>query len=101
MADKIIQPNPKFKNPHIPDMQTYQEMYQESIKNPKRFFGKEAEENLSWFQKFSSVHNDQFENTKWFNGSNIGDWRSYSRHKIFLWFSNSADSHSSRQCKGS
>ena len=66
MADKIIQPNSKFKNPHIPDMQTYQEMYQESITNPKRFFGKEAEENLSWFQKFSSVHNDQFENTKWF-----------------------------------
>ena len=55
MADKIIQPHPKFKNPHIPDMQTYQEMYQESITNPKRFFGKEAEENLSWFQKFSSV----------------------------------------------
>ncbi len=71
MADKIIQPHPKFKNPHIPDMQTYQEMYQESIKNPKRFFGKEAEENLSWFQKFSSVHNDQFENTKWFNGGLI------------------------------
>ena len=47
MADKIIQPHPKFKNPHIPDMQTYQEMYQESITNPKRFFGKEAEENLS------------------------------------------------------
>lgn len=71
MADKIVQPHPKFKNPHIPDMQTYQEMYQESIKNPKRFFGKEAEENLSWFQKFSSVHNDQFENTKWFNGGLI------------------------------
>ena len=71
MADKIIQPHPKFKNPHIPDMQTYQEMYQESITNPKRFFGKEAEENLSWFQKFSSVHNDQFENTKWFNGGLI------------------------------
>ena len=47
-------------------------MYQESIKNPKRFFGKKkAEENLSWFQKFSSVHNDQFENTKWFNGGLI------------------------------
>ena len=71
MVDKIIQPHPKFKNPHIPDMQTYQEMYQESITNPKRFFGKEAEENLSWFQKFSSVHNDQFENTKWFNGGLI------------------------------
>ena len=42
MADKIIQPHPKFKNPHIPDMQTYQEMYKESIKNPKRFFGKES-----------------------------------------------------------
>ena len=42
-----------------------------NTKNPKRFFGKEAEENLSWFQKFSSVHNDQFENTKWFNGGLI------------------------------
>ena len=46
-------------------------MYRESIEKPKEFFAKMALENLDWFEKFSSVHNESFSDTKWFEGGKI------------------------------
>ena len=46
-------------------------MYQQSIDDPKAFFGKEAIENLDWIKPFKSVHNDDFIDSKWFQEGKI------------------------------
>tara|TARA_B100001109_G_scaffold141153_1_gene114949 strand:+ start:11429 stop:13351 length:1923 start_codon:yes stop_codon:yes gene_type:complete len=60
--------SPKSSNPHIKDIEEYQKLYKESIDNPKEFFKKLANENISWLKDFDEVHNDDFPNTKWFSG---------------------------------
>ena len=60
--------SPKSTNPHIKDIEEYQKLHKESIENPKEFFQKLANENISWFKDFKEVHNDDFPNTKWFSG---------------------------------
>ena len=60
--------SPKSSNPYIKDIEEYQKLYKESIDNPKEFFKKLANENISWLKDFDEVHNDDFPNTKWFSG---------------------------------
>ncbi len=60
--------SPKSSNPHIKDIEEYHKLYKESIDNPKEFFKKLANENISWLKDFDEVHNDDFPNTKWFSG---------------------------------
>jgi len=60
--------SPKSPNPHIKDIEEYQKLHKESVENPKEFFHKLANENISWFEDFKEVHNDNFPDTKWFSG---------------------------------
>ena len=46
-------------------------MYQHSIKDPQTFFGQQAEENLAWIEPFTSIHNNKFSDSKWFEGGKI------------------------------
>jgi len=46
-------------------------MYQHSIKDPQTFFGEQAEENLAWIEPFTSIHNNKFSDSKWFEGGKI------------------------------
>ena len=71
MSDKTYQPPQNIKNPFIEDFPSYERMYKESINDPDKFFGKMALENLSWIKPFKKVHNDNFLNTKWFEGGKI------------------------------
>ena len=71
MSDKTYQPPQNIKNPYITDFSSYERMYKESINDPDKFFGKRALENLSWIKPFKKVHNDNFLNTKWFEGGKI------------------------------
>ena len=71
MSDKTYQPPQNIKNPFIEDFPSYERMYKESINDPDKFFGKMALENLSWIKPFKKVHNDNFSNTKWFEGGKI------------------------------
>ena len=71
MSKKIIQPPKDLQNPYIKSFEEYEVMYRESIEKPKEFFAKMALENLDWFEKFSSVHNESFSDTKWFEGGKI------------------------------
>ena len=71
MNDKTYQPPQNIKNPFIEDFPSYEKMYKESINDPDTFFGKRALENLSWIKPFKKVHNDNFLNTKWFEGGKI------------------------------
>ena len=46
-------------------------MYQHSIKDPQSFFGEQAEKNLAWIEPFTSIHNNKFSDSKWFEGGKI------------------------------
>jgi acetyl-CoA synthetase len=59
---------PKTTNPYIEDIEQYHMLYKESLENPKEFFNKLANENISWLKDFDEVHNESFANTKWFEG---------------------------------
>jgi acetyl-CoA synthetase len=69
--DKTYQPPKNLINPYIADLDQYASMYQESIEDPKTFFGKAARENLSWIEPFTSVHNDNFSGARWFDGGKL------------------------------
>ena len=71
MSDKIYQPPKSLKNPHIENVDEYAAMYKESIENPETFFGNAALQNLSWSQPFTSVHNNEFAEAKWFEGGKL------------------------------
>ena len=71
MSDKIYQPPKTLKNPHIENVDEYAAMYKESIENPEIFFGNAALQNLSWSQPFTSVHNNEFAEAKWFEGGKL------------------------------
>ena len=71
MSDKIYQPPKTLKNPHIENVDEYAVMYKESIENPEKFFGNAALQNLSWSKPFTSVHNNEFAEAKWFEGGKL------------------------------
>ncbi|MDA9785929.1 acetate--CoA ligase [Gammaproteobacteria bacterium] len=71
MSDRIYQPPKTLKNPHIENVDEYAAMYKESIENPETFFGNAALQNLSWSQPFTSVHNNEFAEAKWFEGGKL------------------------------
>ena len=59
MSGKKYLPPKTLFNPFIKNLDTYNEMYQHSIKDPQTFFGEQAEENLAWIEPFTSIHNDR------------------------------------------
>ena len=71
MAQKKYLPPKNLANPYIKTLDEYKEIYQESIENPQLFFRKQALENLNWIEPFESVHNNQFIDSKWFEGGKI------------------------------
>ncbi len=71
MAQKKYLPPKNLANPYIKTLDEYKEIYQESIENPQSFFRKQALENLNWIEPFESVHNNQFIDSKWFEGGKI------------------------------
>ena len=71
MSGKKYLPPKNLFNPFIKNLDTYNEMYQHSIKDPQTFFGEQAEENLAWIEPFTSIHNNKFSDSKWFEGGKI------------------------------
>ena len=71
MAEKKYLPPKNLVNPYVKSLDEYKHMYQQSIDDPKAFFGKEAIENLDWIEPFKSVHNDGFIDSKWFQEGKI------------------------------
>jgi acetyl-CoA synthetase len=65
---KFPPPEAFSKKAHISTWAQYEALYQESIKEPEKFWGKVAEE-LHWFKKWSRVRNwDNAPFAKWFEG---------------------------------
>ena len=71
MAEKKYLPPKNLVNPYVKSLDEYKHMYQQSIDDPKAFFGREAIENLDWIEPFKSVHNDGFIDSKWFQEGKI------------------------------
>ena len=69
MAENLITAN--GSNPHLKSFDEYKKLYDQSIENPKEFFKKMANENLSWINGFTEVHNNKFANAKWFADGKI------------------------------
>ena len=70
MSNGIYQPK-DGNNPFIKNIDEYKNLYEQSINNPSKFFSNLAKEDLSWIKDFTSVHNEEFANTKWFEGGKI------------------------------
>ena len=58
---------------YVKNMEEYKKMYEESIKNPDKFWGKIAEEYVSWYQKWKKVRVQNFTTAeiKWFEGGKL------------------------------
>ena len=69
MTENLIVAN--GSNPHLKSFDEYKKLYDQSIENPKEFFKKMANENLSWINGFTEVHNNKFANAKWFADGKI------------------------------
>ena len=67
MSENIFYPK-EGTNLFIKNLDEYKKLYKQSIDNPKDFFGNLAKENIQWIEDFDSVHNDEFAETKWFEG---------------------------------
>jgi acetyl-CoA synthetase len=54
-------------------MKEYEKLYKKSISDPEDFWGKMAEENLSWYKKWDNVLEYDFEKPeiKWFQGGQL------------------------------
>ena len=71
MSGKKYLPPKTLFNPFIKNLDAYNEMYQHSIEDPQTFFGEQAEKNLAWIEPFTSIHNNKFSDSKWFEGGKI------------------------------
>ena len=71
MVDKIYKPQTESTNIHIKNIQEYEDLYNQSIKNPSEFFGKLAKNDLHWIKDFETTHNKKFSDAKWFEGGKI------------------------------
>ena len=69
---RVFEPPAEFsKNARIPSMAAYQKLYDEAAADPAAFWAKLAEEELDWFEKWSSVLDWQPPFAKWFVGGKI------------------------------
>ena len=62
-----------MRNYHIQNLQDYFKEYKKSIKNPKKFWDKIADENLVWNQRWSKFvdYNMEEANIKWFKNAKL------------------------------
>ena len=69
--NRVFKPSAEFsKKARIGSMAEYKRMHEESIKNPDKFFGREAKE-LHWTKPFTKVLDWKCPNAKWFVGGKL------------------------------
>ena len=58
---------------YVKTMEDYNKMYNESINNPEEFWGKMADEHVTFFKKWNKVRDFDFKkgNIKWFDGAKL------------------------------
>jgi len=66
--NRIFQPPPKFsKKAHIKSLDQYRKLYQESVEDPEKFWGKVAKD-LHWFKRWKRVREWEQPFVKWYVG---------------------------------
>jgi acetyl-CoA synthetase len=73
MADAMVYaPSPAFsERAHVKGMEAYRELYRKAADKPEEFWGRLAESELAWFQKWSHVFEWEPPFAKWFVGGKI------------------------------
>jgi acetyl-CoA synthetase len=84
MADNKIQvlstekrtfpPSKEFsQKAHIKSSKEYEQIYKQSVDNPEKFWGEQAEKNLTWYKKWDKVLDYDFHkpSIKWFTGGKL------------------------------
>jgi len=68
----LLTPVSYSETPHITEKE-YETLYKESIENPESFWGKKAEELVTWNTKWSSVYSGDFSKGEvtWFKGAKL------------------------------
>jgi len=55
--DQVYPPSREFSlRAHVPNMDAYRALYRHAQEAPEEFWARLAEEELSWFKKWSQVH---------------------------------------------
>ena len=89
---RLFKPTKDFvKNAHIKSIKQYEKLYNESIKNPSRFWSKIAKE-LFWFKRWKKVHywNPKTLKCRWFEGAKTNiSYNCLDRH-LTTWRKNKA-----------
>ena len=68
---RLFKPKKTFSDDaHIKSFKDYKKMYEQSIKNPEKFWAKAAE-NLHWFKKWSKVLKWKAPHAQWFTGGKL------------------------------
>jgi acetyl-CoA synthetase len=69
---RVFKPAKEFsRNAHIKSMAEYQTLYDESIKSPDKFWGRQAKAELKWFTPFKKVMEFRAPDAKWFLGGKL------------------------------
>jgi acetyl-CoA synthetase len=69
---RLFPPAREFsKHAHIKSLAQYRELYGESIRNPERFWARQAKTELAWFKPWKSVLKWKAPNAKWFDGGKL------------------------------
>ncbi len=69
---RVFKPNAKFvKAARIDSFKKYKKMHKASLKNPDKFWGKAAEEELTWFRKWKKVCVWKPPFAEWFVGGKL------------------------------
>ncbi|MGV3773335.1 MAG: acetate--CoA ligase, partial [Verrucomicrobiales bacterium] len=70
--DRVFPPSPDFSaKAHIKSMAEYKKLYRESINDPEKFWGNQAERELVWFKPWKKVLQWKAPNAKWFVGGQL------------------------------
>lgn len=57
-------PEELSKKAYVKNICEYERLYKESIEEPERFWGRQAEENIAWFKKWNKVLEHNFSSTE-------------------------------------
>ena len=70
--DRVFPPPKAFaKDARIKSLAEYKRLYNESIKSPEKFWGKQAKDELVWFKPFKKVLDWKVPQARWFVGGKL------------------------------
>src|SRR5213592_249640 len=70
--ERVFRPSKEFcKRAHLKSMAEYRRLYQESIKSPDKFWGRQANKELVWFKPWRQVLQWKEPFAKWFVGGQL------------------------------